>query len=198
MTPLMYAVSTDTKNALKCTQLLLDAGADATNETPTTKQTALEFASGAVEVGSEHGLVEVVKLLLSHGASVNHEDEQHRTPLMGAVRSNNVAIVATLLKNGAYVASKNSIGKSAHDYAISISKTLTKEVKGLLDRAQGRVVFLSGFLPITQANIDAAATPEHRESLIACADSAMQRSLSRNKLFERRVVRIIDQYLGWT
>ena len=52
-------------------------------------------------MASKKGIVEVVKLLLSHGASVNETNDHGDSPLMFASENGHIDVVALLLSHGA-------------------------------------------------------------------------------------------------
>ncbi len=89
-TPLAWAAS---KGYLRCTQLLIEHGAD-----PSTKcaegTTALHLAAQG------GGNMEICKLLIEHNAPVNALTEKKQTPLCLAARKGNVKIIELLISHG--------------------------------------------------------------------------------------------------
>jgi ankyrin repeat protein len=55
----------------------------------------------ALSLASNHGHYDVVSLLLSGGADINHQDNDGATPLMICTQSGRVRLVELFLKNGA-------------------------------------------------------------------------------------------------
>lgn len=79
----------------------------------------LDYASGAMPVSADKpsGSVEIVDVLLKHGAGVNSFGIYRRTPLMHAVRSRNLELIKFLISRGAEVDRVSSDGHTALFYA---------------------------------------------------------------------------------
>jgi hypothetical protein len=68
--------------------------------------------------------LDVLNLLLDHGAKVNVSGNEAHTPLMNAARWGSPEIVAALLAHGAEVNARNIYGKTALTLALEIKATL--------------------------------------------------------------------------
>ena len=66
-----------------------------------------------LQKATEHGHIEIVKLLLGHSADVNAKATLNWTALMAASRGGHTEIVRLLLDHGADVNIKNNIGNTA-------------------------------------------------------------------------------------
>ena len=62
---------------------------------------------------SSDGYVDVVQLLVKHGAAVNQPRKDGKTPLMLAAENNHLVVIQTLLKNGAKIDVQDNQGESA-------------------------------------------------------------------------------------
>lgn len=80
---------------------------------------------------ADRGHLEVVKLLLSEGASVASKDTNKRTPLHLAALNSHKEVVQVLLEDGASKSAKNVAGMTPFDCA-KISGNLSEEVLELL------------------------------------------------------------------
>ncbi len=67
---------------------------------------------------SQEGHVDIVELLISNGANVNHFDEDGISPLMFAAQKGHLGVVETLLAHGARVNHVDEQRRSALVYAI--------------------------------------------------------------------------------
>ena len=77
--------------------------------------------------------VEILQLLLDHGANVEAKDSQGMTSLVHAANAGNTLGVQLLLKNGADINAKDLFGKIAWDYA---KRGKHKEIKRLLQETE--------------------------------------------------------------
>ncbi|WP_379968635.1 ankyrin repeat domain-containing protein [Epilithonimonas sp. UC225_85] len=66
---------------------------------------------------------ELVEKLLAKKADPNIQDSQGNTPLLWAVKRNNIELISLLLKNKADINIKDSMGISAFEYAIKSNNT---------------------------------------------------------------------------
>jgi ankyrin repeat protein len=111
MTPLMFAVSTGTPDAVR---FLLKEGADA-NQATRQGETALLFAC----YGNPKHHIRSIRILLKHGADINTADKYGLTPLMRAVSSYGVwekpslALIRLFLRQGANVHALDNEGRNA-------------------------------------------------------------------------------------
>lgn len=117
----LYSVSLSphTSNSPKCTQLMIDRGADV-NAIATATPDYLEKLAKMIEEGTvdpeqdphvdgvtgvhvaaEEGHLECVNLLIAAGADVTVVDEEDRTPLLLAVKGNYGEVASALVKAGA-------------------------------------------------------------------------------------------------
>jgi len=96
LTPLMCACSCGGIKGSQVATLLLNAGADATVVRQSDKMTALKFAAKECEPS-------VIQALIDKGAEVDGPANSDQTALMLAARSNNVAAIEVLIRNGANV-----------------------------------------------------------------------------------------------
>lgn len=94
LTPLMCACSCGGPDGSRIAMFLLNAGADATIVRQTDEMTALKFAAEGCEP-------EVIQELITRGAEVDGPVDTPQTALMLAARSNNVAAIQVLIRNGA-------------------------------------------------------------------------------------------------
>jgi ankyrin repeat protein len=94
------------------TEYLIEKGAEpnavAKNETGFTALTG----------AASQNHTEVARLLVKHGANVNHSYEGGFTPLMHAASAGNLELVNLLLQNGADPNAKNAKGKTPFTFAI--------------------------------------------------------------------------------
>lgn len=72
---------------------------------------------------------ELVEKILAKNADPNIQDSHGNTPLLWAVKRNNLELVSLLLKNKADINMKDSVGISAFEYAV---KSNNKELINLL------------------------------------------------------------------
>lgn len=98
-----------TNGHLLVAELLIQYGADV-NTRDRNRETPLHLASG-------HGKLDMVRLLLTSGSSVDSQDEDS-TPLHRAAQSGHLDIVILLLRSGAGVNVHNSNDKTAKDLAL--------------------------------------------------------------------------------
>lgn len=96
LTPLMCACSVGKKKGSRVAMRLMDAGADVTFVRRADEMTALKFAVDSCPA-------EVVQALIDRGAEVDGPRGTDQTALMLAARSNNVAALKVLVRNGADV-----------------------------------------------------------------------------------------------
>ena len=71
----------------------------------------------ALNIAAKVGFTEVVKLLVSHHASVNTQDQYARTPLMHACHRGNLELISFLLANGSNVSAFDFQHRTAVFYA---------------------------------------------------------------------------------
>lgn len=126
-TPLHFAVWHDRPEQRVLVQRLLQAGADPdAGQIPSYRLPAnpsLRSAEGTV-LGNVAGggSVEMVRILLEGGATVDARQPGWRTPLMMAAAGGHVEVVRMLLAAGADVAAKDSDGRTALDLALAGSR----------------------------------------------------------------------------
>lgn len=78
----------------------------------------------------------IVELLLQHGAKVDEEDNNRRTPLSIAAEVDSLKIIQTLLKSGAKIDSQDCWGRTPLSYAAE--KGHLKVIAFLLDKGADR------------------------------------------------------------
>ena len=98
--PLLVACS---ERNLDVARLLLDRGANIEVKSPFHHQ-------GALHLISKDDLVEIMKFLLDHGASVDIEDREKNTPLVLAVKRGQCELIKTLLDHGANIERSGHLG----------------------------------------------------------------------------------------
>jgi len=105
---------------LDITQNLLAAGAN---------PNAVVNGNTPLMLAAKIGDVEVVKLLLAQGASVDNNalNSERRTPLMVAINSDSADVVSLLLAEGASVTRRDYKGLTAQDHAINTDRRLGGE-----------------------------------------------------------------------
>lgn len=69
-------------------------------------------------IAALHGRVEIVRLLLEHGATMNYNDDRRTTPLHAAAEGGNTEIVKLLLDHGADLAASSYQGTALHRAAM--------------------------------------------------------------------------------
>ncbi|KAH8654475.1 ankyrin repeat-containing domain protein [Tricladium varicosporioides] len=81
--------------------------------------TRMPFICGLrpLHLAARYGHIEIAKILLAHGASVDDEDDSARRPLHTAAIEGNAEIVSFLLEAGSAINAKEKYGKTALDYA---------------------------------------------------------------------------------
>ena len=152
MTPLMYAVITD---SIEVVQYLLEAGADVNatdyhGMTPLMYAYSIEVAQLLLEAGADvnatnnngytalmHAVriysIEFVELFLENGADVNAKDNRGRTPLMFAY---SIEVAQLLLEAGADINIEDNIGQTALDFALARRNQNPNIIKILLAYSQ--------------------------------------------------------------
>ena len=113
LTPLMTAARTGNVNVVRA---LLASGADVNAATAVTDETALTWAVAAHRV-------EVVRLLVDHGANVHPNPGQAFSPLMAAARNGDIESAGILLAAGARVNDTASDGTHPLPYAIVVGQS---------------------------------------------------------------------------
>mgnify|MGYP002623723106 CR=1 FL=1 len=96
------------------------------------------YAVSLVDLCSTATSVASVKKAISGGADVNETNSNGLSALMAAcsnTSSSSVGIVSTLLSSGASTSLKDSLGKTAWDYAKTNTK-YGKQITALLDKAK--------------------------------------------------------------
>ena len=113
------------------------------------------------------GNVDVVKLLLSEGASVDNNalNSERRTPLMVAINSNNADVVGLLLAKGASVTRRDYKGLTAQDHAINTDRRLGGERYELMVLARLNPNFAGKPLSANDPGRSSAQQSAHLESL---------------------------------
>jgi len=118
-------------------------------------------------LASKIGDVDVVKVLLEHGASVDNNslNSERRTPLMVAINSDNADVVAYLLANGASITRRDYKGLNALDHAANTDRRLGDERYQLMVLARQNPNFAGvPQVPVTTART-AAENTAHLERL---------------------------------
>jgi ankyrin repeat protein len=103
-TCLLYAIS---NCSLELCKLFIDKGADVNYSID--KQNTLMFACSTYSSNQLY-LLEIVKLLINNGSSVNTFNRQLQTPLMLASKSGNYLIVQYLIDSNAYINCRDDNG----------------------------------------------------------------------------------------
>ena len=106
-TPLMLAAENRHNDI---SMLLIRHGADVS-------KIGVFWRTALLNYASENGYLRRVKLLLSKGAQINVEDENHRTPLMLAAKNGHNDVLMHLIKCGADVSKKDVLERTALHYA---------------------------------------------------------------------------------
>ncbi|WP_342637845.1 ankyrin repeat domain-containing protein [Orientia tsutsugamushi] len=109
------------------------------------------------------GYIEIIKLLLSHGANINSTNCSGNTPLMCSVMAENIELVKLLLSHGADVNYKNYYHLAALHYA---SVRDTKIIDTLL--AYGADINLSGSLTTALHIATEKVHEQNVDYLLAC------------------------------
>ena len=91
-------------------QALLDAETSTDKPDPANHDTPLFWAIYNCDQGINDNCLQVIKLLLDHGANINQYDSTGDTPLLLAVEKGNLAIVQLLLQRSANVDQHNFFG----------------------------------------------------------------------------------------
>lgn len=86
----------------------------------------------ALMIAAHDNRLEIVHVLLAHGAAVNTTNKEGETALIYAADNNHLAIVQMLLKHGAAIDKKSKLGWTALMYAAAKGHRLT--VEALLDK----------------------------------------------------------------
>ncbi len=113
----MYAAA---KGSASVVSLLEAAGVDV-NAKFQNNLTSLMWAAGHVDATAEADGIELVKLLIDKGASVDEVDDRGRTALMIAAGAGHDSIVEILLRHGAVADRRDGKGLRAADLAKSAS-----------------------------------------------------------------------------
>ncbi len=108
---------------------LLKAGADVNVKHAEFRGAPLQYAASA-------GKVELVKLLMSHDATVDSVDSNGRTPLMWAAQRGKADVVKVLLDAGANIGAANDGGWTPLHYSMSYNHAATTEL--LLERGASK------------------------------------------------------------
>ena len=121
-TSLIYAVSSPEPNACSIAAMLLERGADVH---------AVGTFGPAIFLACGFGNLEMVRLLLDHGADMEQAGEDDVTPLMRAAVSMHPAVVRFLLERGANVRAKGTVmGLTVLEYAITASSRARAQPTG--------------------------------------------------------------------
>ena len=75
-----------------------------------------------IHVASKHNNIDIIKLLLDHGADINATNYWKTTPLMYACVYGNLAVIKFLLEHGADMSMRNYWGKTAKDRAVEYNR----------------------------------------------------------------------------
>lgn len=121
-TPLSIAAR---HNRKRLVQILLNFKETNVNHRNDQGGTALHFASAGIVDSPE-----CIELLIQHGAKVNSQDLKVNTPSMVACFFNKPRILATLIRAGADVTTRNNEGKDAYDVAVEKEFNECKELVG--------------------------------------------------------------------
>lgn len=97
-------------------------------------ETALHQAAG-------HGHLELVRLLISHGAEIERRDDSPvgpKTALHIAVANEHVAIVKELLQNGADVTTRGEMGGPLLHFALWQKRSISDKIYEIIDLVLGQ------------------------------------------------------------
>jgi len=133
LTPLTTTINTDHPQRFEIARILLAAKAEVNPKGPF-------FMSPLMHALED---LEMVKLLIAHGADVNQKNFRGATPLMGAAVGRNVAVVKYLIEKGADVKARDQDGHTAlmaaENQQTMVAAEERNEIIQLLKRAEARV-----------------------------------------------------------
>ena len=118
-------------------------------------------------LASKLGNLDLVKMLIDHGASVDNNalNSERRTPLMVAINSDNADVVGFLLAKGASVTRRDYKGLTAQDHAVNTDRRLSGERYELMVLARLNPNFAGKPARKTTSGRSAAEQRAHLESL---------------------------------
>lgn len=111
MCPILYAALS---GSVEIAQILLDKGADINQRSEFDNTIALHHAAA-----NGHG--EMVKFLVDHNCTIDHQDKLGRTALMEAAEIGDVGIVEYLLEKGAEATVTDKSGNTALSYCVDFA-----------------------------------------------------------------------------
>jgi ankyrin repeat protein len=130
LTPLSITINTDHPQRFEIARMLLEAKAEVNPK----GRFIISPLMHAIED------LEMVQLLVAHGADVNQKNFRGATPLMGAAGGRNVAVVKYLIEKGADVKARDRDGYTALTYAENTHATFyaaeRDEIIQVLKRAE--------------------------------------------------------------
>jgi len=117
------ATATATSNA-EIVSYLLKHGGDPNGAFAVTNESALEIAAAK-------GDIDIMRMLVQAGASINYRDWNGMSALMQACSHNRTAAVRYLIERGADVSYKDEYGQTAEDFATRSHSKDKKELEAL-------------------------------------------------------------------
>lgn len=92
--------------------------------------------SSALMFASERGFIEIVKLLVSHGADINYQNKFGFSPLHASAYGDHIAVAKLLTENGAEVDAKDDKGRTplyfaAERNALQVAELLIEKGAGI-------------------------------------------------------------------
>jgi ankyrin repeat protein len=125
VTALMYAASRGRADIVK---ILVNRGAKVDLKNVSSNDLYSGRTALMHSAGSQKSNIEVIRVLLAHGANIDEQDEHGETALMKAASVCNVEIVMELISAGANVSITNKDGDKAVDFAEAIGQVRIAEI----------------------------------------------------------------------